>query len=438
MKAGVKFFQYHKPMFDSGYYRMELKEAAEIKNNNSAATPIVNYSSDVNFVMTAKRFKLEEHELYSVYPPSGSSGRYGNCLPHMVLNRSTVPWEYLLEERGEEAPAPGLALLVFSEEEKVKPETVRIKDIGLNLPERGYLSPFLKLTDTDADKEDDECQIVDIPGKLFAQICPTKRELSLLCHVREVKLTDKVADPQVMDGNFAVITANRYPREPGEGEGPVEHNACLVSLKEYPQFLDSETKRKEAEAYSVIRLICLAGFSFSTAKETSDFVGIMKQIRPGVLCRTVPESVRDERLKDILKRGYYPMDHNLRDGSKTVSWYRGPLLPFEETVVSPRYHVFSDSHYKLDKETGILDVSYGCAWQLGRMFALENLSTCRELLEWRYKNYKEAAKNEQIRQVMDHLSYGKSVPEKSLKEELKVILEEAVKAIPVYEEQEDG
>ena len=431
MGADIKFFQYSRPEWESGDYKLEIEQFTNIPKNPGSGDSVT-YSGDIGFTMTKKRFSLEAEDIYSVYPPAGSTGLFGTCLPHVVLKRSTVPWEYRLSAVGsEKEPAAGIALLVFSEDEGIKPFAVKIGEIGADLPEGGYVSPDMKQNSQDADHADDECQIVDIPGKLFAEICPTRRELSLLSHVRKVKLDDKVTDPQIEQGMFACVTANRYPKEPQEGEKPVEHMACLVSLKEYEAFLD---KRQEAERYSAIRLLCLHKFSFFTGRESYDFTALMKHLDPNVLAAEVPSQIVDERLRDILLRGYYPMDHDLRDGSKTVSWYRGPFLPYEETPVAPHYQVYSDSHYKMDPETGMLDVSYACAWELGRMFAMENLSTCRELMEWRYQNYKKAAKEEQKQQIMKQLAKGQTG---ELNTELAAVCANMLQNLSVYQEDVD-
>lgn len=434
MGADVKFYRYSSPGWEAGRYRLSIRQNTNIPENGEGSHT-VGYAGKMEFVVTRKRFSLEEGDIYSVYPPAGSTGLYGNCLPHVVLKRDTIPWEYCLSSRDEEGKAiPGLALLVFSQDEGIRPYTVKKGEVSGNCLEGEYISPYMKLQELDADQAEEECQVVDVPGRLFEKICPSERELALLSHVREVRLDDKVTDPSVENGIFSCVTANRCPGEPKEDETLVEHIACLVSLREYEDLVKS---REDAGKYSWLRLLCLYSFTFSVGKQAYDFIEIMKKLKPDVLAREPDPQIADERLRNILYRGYYPMNHKLRDGSRTVSWYRGPFLPYEELPAEPHYHVYADSQYSIDPESGMLDVSYACGWQAGRMFAMENLHSCRELLEWRYDNYKKAAAKEQRKQLLEHLTGSVEEGFDDLKQVLTQVCGEAVQSITVYQEDAD-
>lgn len=428
MGAEVKFYQYSSPGWKNGRYQLEIRQSTNISDHGNQ----VSYTGTMNMIMTRKRLSLSQEDIYSVYPPAGSAGMYENCLPHIVLSRDTIPWEYCLSSKDENGKdIPGLALFVFSQDENIKPHTVLKGEIAQNCMEQEFISPLIHIQEQDGDKAEEECQIIDIPGELFERICPSIRELSLLSHVREVRLDDKVTDPSIENGIFSCVTANRCPREPGKDETLVEHIACLVSLKEYEDLVKN---REKAGKYPWIRLICLHSFTFSVGKRAYDFVGIMKELKPDVLAREPDQRILDQRLQSILYRGYYPMNHKLRDGSRTVSWYRGPLLPYEEIPQEPHYHVYADEQYCLDPDSGMLDVSYACGWELGRMFAMENLQSCSELLEWRYQNYKKAARQEQQKQLLEHLT-GSSDDSQNLKQILVQICEESVESMKVYQEE---
>src|SRR5262249_20859658 len=94
--------------------------------------------------------------------------------------------------------------------------------------------------------------------------------------------------------------------------------------------------------------------------------------------------------KNALAMGYTALEHHTRDGGNTVSWYRGPLLPYP--VAQPRglpTYTSSDAATSLNPDTGMLDVSYAVAWQLGRLLALQNKQFSVALYNWRRNNLRD-------------------------------------------------
>lgn len=429
MKADVKFYSYSLPGWEEGKYKIDIRQETNIPEEKNGPE-MVGYEDSITFRMSQKRLAINREDIYSVYPPAGSEGVYGSCLPHVVFRRDTIPWEYGLEQREGEEPVPGLAVFVFSNDEEVTVRTVKSVETDNTDGEDIFVPSGLSWRADDADERDGECCVLDMPGALFSSVCPSRRELALLSHVREVKLDDKVTDPDIEDGFFACVTSNRFPREPAEGEEPVEHTVCVVSLKEHEELLEH---RERAAQYRKIRLLCLHHFSFSVGRQICDFAGLIDAMKTGILVREPDHRVKDERLRDILYRGYLPVDHKLRDGSTAVSWYRGPLLPYYEIPEQPRYHVYADSQYRMDPETGMLDVSYACAWQLGRMFAMENLHSLRKILEWRYAHYKKTAVMEQEQQIMAQILPGQEGGD--LRKTLEEVCCDGVENIPIYQEE---
>jgi len=81
-----------------------------------------------------------------------------------------------------------------------------------------------------------------------------------------------------------------------------------------------------------------------------------------------------------LRLGYVPLGHELRHGDRTVSWYRGPVVP-ATTPARIRNFIFAnaDAALHFDEQTGLFDVSYAAAWQLGRLLALQSPEFARAL-----------------------------------------------------------
>ena len=72
--------------------------------------------------------------------------------------------------------------------------------------------------------------------------------------------------------------------------------------------------------------------------------------------------------------------------------YRGPLLPFQLTrdPLGP-YHS-ADQCRRVTPETGAEDVSYACAFEVGRLLAAADARLAQELMRWRRGAYKQSAR----------------------------------------------
>jgi hypothetical protein len=75
-------------------------------------------------------------------------------------------------------------------------------------------------------------------------------------------------------------------------------------------------------------------------------------------------------------RGFTALNHVMRQGETTVSWYRGPLVPLNHDKPKKQQEPVScaDELLRYDPDTGLFDVTYAAAWQLGRLLALQNQS----------------------------------------------------------------
>ena len=88
-------------------------------------------------------------------------------------------------------------------------------------------------------------------------------------------------------------------------------------------------------------------------------------------------------VRNAFAMGYLPLGHQLRHGGQTVSWYRGPLAPYAVTTALELPIASADAAARYDPQTGMFDISYGAAWQLGRLLALQNESFAMALYNWR-------------------------------------------------------
>lgn len=448
MDANIRLSTYQTSTVKKGYYQMKLIETARIEEQ---ITPAVS-TQEIDFVMSSNRFTMDSTLVYSTYPPADSKGEFGTCLPHIILRNASYPWDHGYRSIDNNRNIPGIAVFLFSDDDadeyKVREQTISVNQVYQEIS-KIYTPKKLKMSNSDNENGEEECCILDIPVSMFRSICPKEAELQLLSHVKEVSLDNKEHDPIIENGIFSCITANRFPVVSDTQNRAIKHTAYLVSLVEYEEYLQmSDTEQtKELKGYSHVRVIQLYKWNFYTTKEPYNFLSVVKKITPNVLCYTpnlaVHKRYEDKALLNILRKGYYPLNHDLRDGSKTVSWYRGPLLPILFHTVEPRYHVFADELYYLDPEIGMFDVSYACAWKLGRMLSLQNLSLCQELLLWRMKNCNTAAKQKQTREILNQVlpksnllttNTSSQETEVGLKEVLHDLCKDMVDALPSYKE----
>src|SRR5262249_13413815 len=141
------------------------------------------------------------------YPANNGVGNYQATLPHIILNRSTLPWERApgTSTQDDQRSPSWLALFLFTQDEiaqvsisqnkltadagnrdnsKVIEQTVQAGELE-SAPEGGVKWQPLRLEVT-GQTPDDLVQVIDVPWKLLKYVLPTYHELSLIAHVRKV------------------------------------------------------------------------------------------------------------------------------------------------------------------------------------------------------------------------------------------------------------
>ena len=165
--------------------------------------------------ITAPRYTMPPDQILSTFPPAGSRGAFGTRLPQIVLRRRTLPWERSpdLDHDVTTTPTPWLALVLVAEGEGQLRTDVDVKDT---------VTPGVSLGD-DTDAPKGAC--LEIPASVVTKVFPTRDDLPMLCHLREVDLADTELALGDDDGYMAVVLGNRLP-QPG-----VKYLACLVNLE---------------------------------------------------------------------------------------------------------------------------------------------------------------------------------------------------------------
>ena len=167
--------------------------------------------------ITSPRYRLPPDQTLSTFPPANAVGAFSGRLPQIVLKRRTLPWE--------REPAPGasttpwLALVVIAEGEGTLSPEVPVHDCvtpGITLagPNDAASGVYLSVTRSVIDK-----------------VLPMRDELALLCHVREVDVSDTELAAGDDDGFLATVIANRLPQYDSVNDKPVRYMACLINVE---------------------------------------------------------------------------------------------------------------------------------------------------------------------------------------------------------------
>jgi len=419
----IKFISDHKPVMPDGEYTIVVNQ--EVKHDKISKNFIIPQKT-ATFWVAGEQYTLNPQDISQVFPPAGSLADYSNVFPHIVLNRSTLPWE---RENGSSiGNQPWLALLLFTETEMKD-----IKDTVSTIGEAGF-EPFTEIGQSLQDK----LSLVIVPKEILLKAMPTVRELNYLTHVRQG--TDKNDKPA---GNEkAVIIGNRLPKK---GE---KNTTYLVSMENWfsgDKFIGKEVDGK-------FQLVSLKSWKFScqdhykitqealdrlseSCKDLADKLqllegkeyfrkdeiqnafknlsmkydeDLLKIFQFGTFTQTLlhlnrnPSTLRLPEKKNpsvdpFLKAGFVPVQHHFRKGARSVSWYHAPLATGKHSESGFEFPArASDQLLRYDPDIGMFDVSYAAAWELGRLLALANKRFSTELFQWKRRNTHDIRAREQM------------------------------------------
>lgn len=275
------------------------------------------------------RYKIDEHELISVYPMAGSSGDFSGELPWVALRRRTLPWE----RRGCIEGSPWLALVLTCPTEAQLVNASLAAVVGATAaakfgPELPSSVAALQFPTTGA----------------LMSILPTEPDARLLCHVRQVNLADTDLAGMDDDGWVAVVVANRIVT----GTTETIWRATLVSLEHRD---DLAVRRPETAS-----VLALAAWEF-TATGAGSFQSLVSSLTPQVF---------GEKTGDPQERLGVALTHTDHTGAQMTVRYRSPMAPLP---ANPQ----GDEH----------DITELAAHELGRLLAAADGRLLRELVEWR-------------------------------------------------------
>ncbi|MBZ5555972.1 MAG: hypothetical protein LAO77_01725 [Acidobacteriia bacterium] len=385
LKPGeIQFHQWCEPPLTAGDYSLGVTQAVAQLGKT--------FDGTLEFSVAGPRFSLNPSDIYSVYPPKGHHGSFANSLPHVVFTRRTLPWERnVVPDAPSGAERPWMALLLFTDSDpvpEIKQRTVR--ELTSPPPADGAVGPKIaRLAAYESWTE--PCNVIDVPTATFRAIAPRLDDLKYLAHVREVETDHKETMSFLADGWFSIVMGNRFPKPEQAGADQakaVENTVFLVSLEGMQDYLPGGA----AVTVPNVRLAVLASWSFH-CYAAYNFKSLMQSLNVGTFNLPAPQknpalSGEEQRAAQYVAgaftRGYVALNHRTRQGEPTVSWCRGPLTPVQiEAQARYPFQPVPDGLLRYDYNTGVMDVSYAAASQLGRLLALQDRSFARALCAWR-------------------------------------------------------
>jgi hypothetical protein len=309
----------HIPTLKTGEYEITIHQTLTGEGIENANI----FSAKQKVKVVGTPYQLKPNDIFSAFPPNASTGNYSTYLPHIVLNRSTIPWER--KAFNSDKDTPWLALVVLNESDIDVKQSVKSGDKII------FDSNLLSLENT-----------------------------INLAHV--IKRLDKTEQ--------AVVIGNRLPKTNATN---VIH---LVAIDK-DSFSNGEIPRGKQPFISLYnwQINCIQS-------EKQSLNGSLSDLNTGLL--QLPSNQKDEKYNSYYTKGFVPLPHFMRRGSQTVSWYRSPLVPKSKLKgISFRNANHSDGLLRYDSNSKMLDTTYAAAWELGRMLTLKEKDIAQEIYVWK-------------------------------------------------------
>ena len=380
-------------------------------------------SSQQQFNVVGPRFALPNNAIHSVYPPQGHQDMV-ECLPHVIFNDPTFPWErvgsYNAEKANPPLPdynrnrTPWIAVLTFTQDELKLPQAaldpqtgiftkvqglengpVQSPTFSINIPVSQIVNIQQTTTPVTYDAASDgkaTSDIVLVPRGLFTSLfskydangtpdltAPYVYHHRYLAHRRDINSQGMAVAGALTDddtGSFGVIFSHRSG--PLDITVPTPVYVHLLSIEGIEQM----TPWPIAEDIKYIAMSSLHSWSYQclppdTPTIRDEFVGLGDSV--SLLSPTLAEGnplfkkPGGTEILNRLKDGYSLSRYRLQTGEQTACLIRGPFVPTKSSPSPPWWPNTSMTGTDLqilDQEVGMMDISYSAAWQLGRTLAI--------------------------------------------------------------------
>ncbi|KAF3317556.1 hypothetical protein TWF173_010324 [Orbilia oligospora] len=433
----VQIYSFFEPRLQAGVYTILATQDISA-TVNPPTDPIPQIQNTQTFEVVSPCYHIPSNAVCSTFPPQGY-GAEVETLPHVVLKDPHLPWERAASAKNssDKNRVPWLALLLFTDDElRLDPNdlaggsgsifdgittTPGVKlplkqsptlSVSLPLPAMGTIEKNSVTTpinpkDTNTEDQTKAMDVIFLKPALFNELfreydktgtatekqttCDVSR-YKYLSHVRLIN-TEGMAEASSQgesSGLYSIVVCHRTG--PLTNTQPVPVYAHLVSIEgveaiPYP-VADSSSSRFVALAslYSW-SYSCLPADSFNLYTAMRHLGDTMQMLRaPDNLLASMEVSTAPAAASSVaarLRDGYTLCRYRVQTGEVTTAIMRGALSP---TVVprkgSPTYQIQSNSGTSFqvfDRCTGLIDITYSAAWQLGKTLALADQAFCGAL-----------------------------------------------------------
>jgi hypothetical protein len=217
-------------------------------------------------------------------------------------------------------------------------------------------------------------------------------------HADELMTYAVIAEPdltpaQVKSGLIEQMTRanSKYAPLKDESSSSISGKVSSATATRWTEVKVSDRVTSVLFTPPTLRLFSLAQWSFECL-EGGDFESIMQALpnkggvamlgMPPALAQA-PGSVGASAWGAALDTGHIPLEHLTREGERTIAWYRGPLTPVGVTRSTEGPFHTSDQARRIDPETGLENLGYSAAFEIGRLLALGDPRFALDLLRWR-------------------------------------------------------
>ncbi|RDL32367.1 uncharacterized protein BP5553_08823 [Venustampulla echinocandica] len=411
------------PGMQAGPHTIEVQQP--VSGDHQSTTLLTTQKFDV----VAPRFSLPEDAIHTTYPPQGFAAT-AETLPHVFFNEPTFPWERVGSWDAEKSPpsdysrnrTPWLAVFVFTEDE------LKLAEADLN----GADSIFRDIPSLKDGAKQDSTFAVSVPVKELSNIVSTvnpytsvaedstvattvllKRELfaALFSEYNSEGVVEPASTPYVYyhrflahkeiintegmavsgatsvndTGSFGAVVSCRSAPVPPNITAPTPVYVHLVSIEGVEQMdgwpLQADTRFVALVSLASWSYICLPPDTPNVRDELVQLGKTLAPLRPA-LSEGAEEKLNNNppigpRLLQRLEQGYAMSRYRVQSGDMTSCLVRGPFTPVAEYTLPdwfPKTSMVGSDLSILDRELGLMDISYAAAWQLGRTMAIADQS----------------------------------------------------------------
>lgn len=375
----ISFFDSFRPQLADGRYEIVVGQRVRPTPSEPSTEPPAFdevYVNRTRFRVEGPQVRLMPDEVRASFPPPSSVGEYENVLPHVVLERKTLPWERSAlpgpddvnfagsddpakaaleaaeairvsladgerELLPQDQPPPWLALLVLHATDegastgpipwpakRIPVEQFRDEPPAHMIWSRASIAPS---PPPSASSGPDVCQVIEVPASLWLRIAPRLAELPLLAHARHVVSEPTPSLPAPAGSSSSgdgVASSSSSASVPAAGELAVivgnrlphpnaRTTAHLVSLEGMAAHLPGGPLAPSGS--TAVRLVSLHSWSFTSLDPNETFTGYLEAVDIGPL--RVPAS------------GGNPVDGRAVDGDALD----GPDAAFVEQILGLGY-----------------------------------------------------------------------------------------------------